>query len=204
MVQQVRQRNFLERNIHYLIIAAVALIVGAVYLTKSNGNALSQSMADPAGNAVNATEAGFAETPADGKIAPDFTLTSTDGKSIKLSDYRGKVVVLDFWATWCPPCKAEIPDFIKLYSKYKDDGFQMLGVSLDQGGLKDVVPFMKDHGIDYPIVLGTEEVVSAYGGIRGIPTTFVIDKKGYVRDAFEGYRPASVFEDAVLQLTKEK
>ena len=71
----------------------------------------------------------------------------------------------------------------------------MLGVSLDQGGLKDVVPFMKDYGINYPIVLGTEEVVSAYGGIRGIPTTFVIDKNGHVRAAFEGYRQASVFEE---------
>ncbi len=204
MAQTTKQRSFFERNIHYLIIAAVALIVGAVFLTKSNGGGSSASAVNPAGQSADPAEATFADAPADAKLAPDFTLTSTDGKPIKLSDYRGKVVVLDFWATWCPPCKAEIPDFIKLYSKYKDDGFQMLGVSLDQGGLKDVVPFMKDHGINYPIVLGTDEVVSAYGGIRGIPTTFVIDKKGYVRESFEGYRQASVFEDAVLKLTKEK
>jgi len=201
MVQKTKQRSFLEKNFHYLVVAAVALIVGAVYLTKSNFPASSQSAESPG---TGASEAAFAEAPTDGKLAPDFTLTSTEGKPIKLSDYRGKVVVLDFWATWCPPCKAEIPDFIKLYSKYKGDGFQMLGVSLDQGGLNDVVPFIKDHGINYPIVLGTEEVVSAYGGIRGIPTTFVIDKKGNVRDSFMGYRPASVFEDLVKQLLAEK
>jgi cytochrome c biogenesis protein CcmG/thiol:disulfide interchange protein DsbE len=79
----------------------------------------------------------------------------------------------------------------------------MIGISLDEGGLKDVVPFMKEYGINYPIVLGTEEVVSAYGGIRGIPTTFVIDKKGYVRGAFEGYRPVTVFANLVRQLTEE-
>ncbi len=80
----------------------------------------------------------------------------------------------------------------------------MLGISLDQGGLNDVVSFMKDYGINYPIALGTEEVVSAYGGIRGIPTTFVIDKKGYVRGAFEGYRDASVFQNLIQKLTEEK
>ncbi len=80
----------------------------------------------------------------------------------------------------------------------------MLGISLDQGGLSDVLPFMKQYGINYPIMLGTDQVVDAYGGIRGIPTTFVIDKHGYIRGAFEGYRPASVFQNLIQQLTKEK
>ena len=204
MAQRSRRENFLEKNIHYMVIAAVALIVGTVYLWKSNDVTSLQAADNPSASTVNATDAAFGETSTEGKLAPDFTLSSTSGNTIKLSDYRGKVVVLDFWATWCPPCKAEIPDFIKLYSKYKDDGFQMLGVSLDQGGLKDVVPFIKDHGINYPIVLGTEEIVSAYGGIRGIPTTFVIDKKGYIRDEFVGYRPASVFEKDIQQFVKAK
>jgi peroxiredoxin len=199
MAHKVRQKSFIERNLHLIIIAVVAVVVGAVYLNKSN-----ESGPTSASAATLPAESPAAETPGDKTIAPDFTLTSTDGKQIKLSDFRGKVVVVDFWATWCPPCKAEIPDFIKLYSQYKSDGFQMLGVSLDQGGLKDVIPFMKDHGMNYPVVLGTEEVVSAYGGIRGIPTTFVIDKKGYVRGAFEGYRQASVFENLVKQLLAEK
>ncbi len=200
MATKIKQKSFLEKNFHLIIVAIVVLVVGAVYLQKSGGT----SPASVSAATMTADPAPTVGASSDRTIAPDFALTSTDGREIKLSDFRGKVVVLDFWATWCPPCKAEIPDFIKLYSQYKNDGFQMLGVSLDQGGLHDVVPFIKSHGINYPIVLGTDEVVSAYGGIRGIPTTFVIDKKGYVRGAFEGYRQASVFENLVKQLLAEK
>ena len=188
-----------KRNLHIVVIAAAMLVVGSAYLIMSNESGVSTA------SAANLTTEYLAmEEPNEGALAPDFSLTSTEGKTIKLSSFRGRVVIIDFWATWCPPCKAEIPDFIKLYSDYKSDGFQMIGISLDQGGLKDVVPFMKDHGMNYPVVLGTEEVVSAYGGIRGIPTTFVIDKKGYVREAFEGYRSASTFENLVKQLLAEK
>ncbi len=197
MARKAKQKSFLEKNIHYIVIAVVALVVGAVYLNRPGRDNSASAQDIPTENAVM-------EAPSNGKMAPDFALTSTDGKTIRLSDFRGKVVVLDFWATWCPPCKAEIPDFIRLYSQYKNDGFQMLGVSLDQGGLSDVKPFMKDYGINYPIMMGDNQVVAAYGGIRGIPTTFVIDKKGYVRAAFEGYRPASVFENLIQQLTKEQ
>ena len=197
MARKAKQRSFIEKNIHFIVIAAVALIVGAVYLNKPNRDNTASAQGIPAENAAM-------ETPGEGRVAPDFSLTSTDGKTIKLSDFRGKVVVVDFWATWCPPCKAEIPDFIKLYSQYKDDGFQMLGISLDQGGLSDVKPFMKNYGINYPIVMGDNQVVAAYGGIRGIPTTFVIDKEGKIRASFEGYRPASVFEKLIQQLTSEK
>ena len=197
MAHKVKQKSFLKKNIHFVVIAVVLLVVGAIYLNKSNSSNTASTAGAP-------TEAAAMESPSEGKLAPDFTLTSTDGKQIKLSNYRGKVVIVDFWATWCPPCKAEIPDFIRLYSQYKDSGFQMLGISLDQGGLSDVLPFMKQYGINYPIMLGTDQVVDAYGGIRGIPTTFVIDKHGYIRGAFEGYRPASVFQNLIQQLTQEK
>ncbi len=199
MVHMVKQKGFMEKNFHLIVLAVVALIVGTVYLKKSNDSGLAFASA-----AALPPESAAVETSGDKTVAPDFTLSSTNGKQIRLSDFRGKVVIVDFWATWCPPCKAEIPDFVKLYSEYKNDGFQMLGVSLDEGGAKNVVPFMKDHGMNYPVVFGTEEVVSAYGGIRGIPTTFVIDKKGYVRGAFEGYRQASVFENLLKQLLAEK
>ena len=197
MGHTAKDRSIFEKNIHLIVIALVFVIVGAIYSKKSDQKGL-------ANNYGVSARAAIEESSPEGRIAPDFSLTSTDGKMIRLSDYRGKVVVVDFWATWCPPCKAEIPDFIKLYSQYKDAGFQMIGISLDEGGMKDVKPFMKEYGINYPIVMGTEEVVSAYGGIRGIPTTFVIDKAGHVRDAFEGYRSASVFEKLIQQLTKEK
>ena len=197
MTRKPTKKNFLEKNIHYIVIAAVILAVGVVYFSRSGASNSASAQELPAENAAMGT-------PSDGKMAPNFTLTSTDGKTIKLSDYRGKVVVLDFWATWCPPCKAEIPDFIKLYSQYKGDGFQMLGISVDQGGLSVVKPFMKAYGINYPIMLADDQVVSDFGGISAIPTTFVIDKHGRVRASFVGYRPASEFENLIKQLTKEK
>lgn len=191
MVRKINRKGFMKKNMHWLVLGFVVIVVGGAYLANSNFGGVDTAVASvlPADSAA---------------IAPEFTLGSTDGKTIRLSDYRGKVVILDFWATWCPPCRAEIPEFVSLYSKYKDLGFQMLGISLDEGGLKDVVPFMKDHGMNYPVVLGSEEVVSAYGGIRGIPTTFVIDKSGHVRGSFVGYRPASIFENLLKQLIAEK
>lgn len=197
MSRKPKQKSFLEKNIHYIVIAAVLLVVGAVYLNKSSANTSVSTQGIPAENAALQT------APAKGNMAPNFVLTSTDGKTIKLSDYRGKVVIVDFWATWCPPCKAEIPDFIKLYSQYKDDGFQMLGVSLDQGGLNAVIPFMKAYGVNYPIMLGNNQIVSDYGGISAIPTTFVIDKQGTIAASFVGYQPASVFENLIKKLSNE-
>lgn len=199
MARENSKRSFLERNIHLIVMGFVALVVMVVYLTKSNLIGV-----DAATASVLPAESATGGSTDQGKVAPDFALKSTEGKMVKLSDYRGKVVILDFWATWCPPCRAEIPDFVSLYSQYRDKGFQMLGISLDEGGLKDVVPFMKDHAMNYPVVLGTQDVVSAYGGIRGIPTTFVIDKNGHVRASFVGYRQASVFENMLKQLIAEK
>lgn len=133
-------------------------------------------------------------------VAPDFALKDHDGNVVKLSDYKGKVVILDFWATWCGPCKMEIPGFIKLQQKYADKGVTIIGISLDQPGWQVVKPFMDEYGINYPIVLGDRNVVMAYGGITGIPTTFIINQNGEVVDKVVGYRPDSYFENAIKQL----
>ena len=115
---------------------------------------------------------------AENKKAADFTLTNLDEKTVKLSDFKDKIIILDFWATHCPPCRQEIPDFVKLYNKYKNKGLVIIGVSLDRGGVKGVQKFCQSKGVNYPIVIGNYEVTKNYGGIRYIPTTFIINKDG--------------------------
>jgi peroxiredoxin len=114
------------------------------------------------------------------KKAPNFSLKTSDGKTIDLSKLKGKVVVVNFWATWCGPCRAEIPAFMEVYEKYKASGLEMIGISLDQGGWSEVTPFLNKYKISYPVVLGNDKIARQYGGIEAIPTTFVIDKNGVV------------------------
>jgi len=130
--------------------------------------------------------------------APDFTMTGVDGKPIKLSDMKGKVVILDFWATWCPPCKMEIPDFIALQDKYGKDGLIIVGAALDEPD--KVKQFYSDYKMNYPVGIADQSMAMSYGGIRGIPTTFVIDKKGNVARKYVGFRPKEVFEADFLKL----
>ncbi len=129
--------------------------------------------------------------------APDFTLKDIDGNDVSLSDYKGKVILVDFWATWCGPCKMEIPSFIQLQNDYADD-VVILGISLDQGGPKVVVPFVEKMDINYPVVYGNGTVVKAYGGVRGIPTTFVIDRDFNIQRKYVGYTDHKVFENDIL------
>jgi cytochrome c biogenesis protein CcmG/thiol:disulfide interchange protein DsbE len=132
--------------------------------------------------------------------APDFTLPALDGKPFRFSNQRGKVIILDFWATWCPPCRAELPHFKSLYEQYNQKGLQIVGVALDDGGAEVVRPFVEDNDIKYPILIGNQEVVEDYGGIRGIPTTFVVDRKGHIIKKFVGYQDKEVFESAIKEL----
>jgi len=132
--------------------------------------------------------------------APDFTLKDARGNLIRLSDYKGKVVILDFWATWCPPCRIEIPGYVKMYNKYKNDGLVIIGVSLDNDGWTPVKPFMKEYKIDYPIVLGDREIVGAYGGVSAIPTTFIINREGEIVEKKIGAKSTQYFEDLLTKL----
>jgi len=140
-----------------------------------------------------------AETPAS-KRAPAWELKDVDGKTVKSSDFDGKVVILDFWATWCPPCKAEIPGFVELQKKYSDQGLVVIGVSLDEQGPAVVKPFMKQFGINYPVVMGNQQIVEAFGSFEGIPTTFVIDRSGKIGASHTGFAPKEFFEKAIAPL----
>ena len=132
--------------------------------------------------------------------APDFNLPDLNGKSVKLSSFRGKVIILDFWATWCPPCRAEIPSFKELYAAYHSKGLEVIGIALDQGGAADVARFAKANGINYTLVIGNQSVAQAYGGIRGIPTTFILDRQGRIVQTYVGGHSKKVFEDAIQGL----
>lgn len=131
----------------------------------------------------------------------DFVFNDLNDKPLRLSDFRGKVVLVDVWATWCPPCREEIPGFIKLYEKYKDKGLEIIGISVDQGGKNIVKTFTEKFKINYHIVIGDpEEVMKIFGPIRGIPTTFLIDEKGMIKNKYIGYRPEEVFEEDIKKL----
>ena len=136
----------------------------------------------------------------EGDKAPDFELYALDGEVIKLSDYIGKIVLLDFWATWCGPCRMAIPDLVELQNKYEND-LVIIGISLDQPYTQqNLKPFIEKYGINYTIVLGTLEVVEAYGNIRGIPTSFVINREGKIVNKFTGYVPKSYYVTEFNQL----
>ena len=135
-----------------------------------------------------------------GKPAPSFKLLDLNGKEVSSSSYKGKVVILDFWATWCPPCVKEIPHFIELYDKYKDQGLEIIGISVDQQGTGIVKAFKQRYKINYPILMADRQVATAYGNIRSIPTTFVIDKSGNIQRVYVGYRDKAVFEADIKEL----
>ncbi|RCK77616.1 MAG: Thioredoxin [Ignavibacteriae bacterium] len=131
---------------------------------------------------------------------PYFELKDLNGKVVKSSEYQGKVILINFWATWCPPCKREIPDFIDLYKKYQKEDFVILGIALDD--IKSVVDFKSAYKINYPILIGDQEVVRKYGNIRGIPTSFLIGKDGKIKQRYDGYRTREIFEKDILKELK--
>ncbi|MBI2118489.1 MAG: redoxin domain-containing protein [Elusimicrobia bacterium] len=132
--------------------------------------------------------------------APDFTVYDLANKPVKLADFKGKAVVLDFWATWCPPCLEDIPHFKKLHQKYSDQGLVILGVSLDESGRDHVKEFVKENSISYPIAMSNDRIVKDFGGIRGIPTTFIIDRNGKTVEKLVGYHDLEKFESLVKKV----
>jgi thiol-disulfide isomerase/thioredoxin len=136
------------------------------------------------------------------QLAPNFSLKAADGTTIELAKLKGKVVILNFWATWCPPCRAEIPDFKKIQEKYKNKGLIVVGVSLDQKGWSAVKPFAEKTKFNYPIVLGNDNVVKVYGGVEAIPTSIFIDRKGFIVDKQVGMLTNETLEQKLKSLLK--
>jgi|SRR5579864_7953044 len=131
------------------------------------------------------------------KPAPDFSLESLDGKSMKLSDFRGKAVLLNFWATWCSPCKIEMPWFVELQKQYGPQGLQIVGVAMDDASKEDIAKFAKDMGVNYPILIGKEAVGDQYGGVPALPETFFIGRDGKFVDKIIGLKGKGDIEEAI-------
>lgn len=144
-----------------LLAALILAVVALVIVTRQN-----QSGSPPPAASVALT-------------APDFTLKQLDGTPFRLSDYEGKVILLDFWATWCAPCRDEIPHFVEWQAKYGNQGLQVIGVSMDDD-VRPVEKFSRELRINYPVVIGTQELASWYGGILGLPANIVIGRDGKI------------------------
>lgn len=136
------------------------------------------------------------------KKAPEFSLTSVSGKTVKLSDYKNKVVLIDFWATWCPPCRRGIPDLVALQKEFKND-LVIIGISVDTDTKADVPEFVKNYGINYSVVYGDESTAKLFGGVSGIPTSFLINQKGYIVDKHVGLIPKETLARGIKNLLKK-
>jgi thiol-disulfide isomerase/thioredoxin len=169
-----------RRNPFALVIAVVAIagmLYFATHMSRSTGGRV------PLTNVAS--------------VAPDFTLESLDGKTMKLSDLRGKAVLLNFWATWCGPCKIEMPWFVELQKQYADQGFQIIGVAMDDSSKEDIAKFAKEMGVNYPVLIGKEAVGEAYGGVPALPETFFIARDGKIIDRIIGLKGRAEIEDSI-------
>lgn len=152
------------------------------------------------------------ETPTAGAVSveqvanktPDFSLMDLDGNHVKLSDYRGKAVILDFWATWCPPCKLAMPHLQEIHANHQQEGIVVLAVSTDQKGATVVKPFIKENGYTFKVLLLNESIFEDFGNIRSIPTTFIIAPNGEITEKFVGYKEMAVYLDAARSAMDHK
>jgi len=129
--------------------------------------------------------------------AHNFALKSLDGKNVQLSDFKGKIVIVDFWATWCAPCREGIPDLIEIQKEYKD--VQVIGITVDQNPMEVVPGFVKEFKINYPILISDPNVLQQYGGIDAIPTSFIISKDGKIIKKMVGLYPKSTYLNVIRE-----
>lgn len=135
-------------------------------------------------------------------MAPKFLLNDLDGKPVRSEDFAGKLLVVNFWASWCGPCKLEIPHLVELYDKYRDRGVVVIGIAIDPAGPEVLKAFADDMEVSYPMLVGDEKIFNDFGGLFGLPTTFVVDQNGAIRKKFVGLVDPLLFEEEIVALLK--
>lgn len=182
----------MKRSIIFVV--AVVLVITALlmigkYMSRNSGGS----------STVAAVFQPASEGPSKGDPAPDFTLKTLDGKQLQLSSLHGKAVMVNFWATWCEPCKLEMPWFVELEKQYGPQGLEVVGVAMDDSGKDTIAKFAKDMGVNYPVLLGKESVGDDYGGLEYLPTSFYIDRDGKVVARVFGLRSRGDIEDWIKE-----
>jgi cytochrome c biogenesis protein CcmG/thiol:disulfide interchange protein DsbE len=184
----LRCEDFVKRSVIFVlfvVVAITALLLSGKYMSRK-GSAKAAATSDVYG-------------PLKGTMAPDFTLNvlAGNGKTIQLSSLRGKPVVVNFWATYCEPCKKEMPSLAELQKQYEPEGLQILGIVMDDPGEKTILDFAHRLGVNYPVLVGTDKVADTYGGVDGLPTTFYVDRTGKVVDRVLGGVSKAEIEESI-------
>ena len=185
----------------FILLTAVLFTSLTLLGCNRNASKVSNEQSNKASeSAVNSSSNSSDENSAfDNQQAPDFTLVDTKGEKISLQNYRGKIVIIDFWATWCPPCRRGIPDLIQIQKEFKNK-VAVIGISLDTDTKKDVVPFMKNMEINYTVVYANSQVIQDYGNVEAIPTSFVISKAGKIVNQHIGLTPKETYISEINKL----
>ncbi len=182
----------MERKILLIGLALTAGAVGLFLYERARG---------PLPGAAPETSATASPAPAiRGVAVPEFELANLDGTVLRKGDLRDKVLLVNFWATWCAPCEIEIPWFIDFDKKYREDGLEVIGISLDEEGPEVVKKYVAEHNVTYKIVMGNEETAETFGGVIGLPTTFMVDREGKFWSMHRGLVGKDVVEEEIVEL----
>jgi len=175
---------------------------GLLYVTIVNPAPQSPSPGSAQPTERPSARSGPPQHPLQGEPAPEFSREQMNGETFRLADHRGEIVVVNFWATWCPPCRKEIPGFIQLQNELGAQGVTFVGVSLDETGFEAVRPYAQKMDINYPLVVGSDRLARMYGGVRALPTSFVVGPAGTVQYARPGFLPEAELRRQLEPLLK--
>jgi len=181
-----------------LVVAAIAAAIWWLEYRPDSSSSAGDVRYGPVELPAALVAPGMEVSPKAGGLAPDFLLETLDGSEIRLSDLRGKGVIVNLWATWCGSCRKEMPQFVAAYDRYQEDGLEIIAVNVQESG-SIIRPFVEDFGIDFPVALDRRGEVSEEYRIIGLPTTYFIDRQGVVRDIFQG----AIAEDELTRRIEE-